>query len=445
VDVCFVTGALYFCAMFYGIRWTVEYTAAGVAGALAITVAFSLVAVYRPWHGTTFFREVLVIAQGLAITVTVLLICAWAIKETSTYSRVVVGLWFIVSFLGIMFIHWLRRILAARWRSSRQSRRRAVIIGAGKLGMALAARLQQDWIGVTVVGFFDDDPDKQVTSVMGLSVLGNTRSAVETINEQNIELVYIALPFRVDKKIKQLIEMFEDTPATVYVAPDLFLFDKFNALWFSVDGIPVVTRSESPFVSTASIVKRIEDITFATLFLILLSPVLVLIAVWVRFSSPGPAIYKQMRCGINGEPIVVWKFRTMTAQASNEKYKQAEKGDYRLTSCGRFLRKHSLDELPQFFNILEGKLSLVGPRPHPPALDEQYQELNKSQIWRRKVRPGITGWAQVHGLRGETEEKWMMEKRLEYDLYYIDNWSVLLDLKIVFLTIPHLFGNPRAY
>jgi putative colanic acid biosysnthesis UDP-glucose lipid carrier transferase len=212
-----------------------------------------------------------------------------------------------------------------------------------------------------------------------------------------------------------------------------------------MNGVPVVGICNTPFTGTNSLVKRISDIVLASLILLLISPLLLLIGLGVKLSSPGPAIFKQRRNGLDGGEIIVWKFRSMTTQDNGAQVQQAQRNDPRVTPFGAFLRRTSLDELPQFINVLQGTMSIVGPRPHAVAHNEKYRELIKAYMVRHKVKPGITGWAQIHGLRGETETVDKMAARVEYDLEYLRNWSLGLDLQIVARTVKLVFLDRKAF
>jgi putative colanic acid biosynthesis UDP-glucose lipid carrier transferase len=212
-----------------------------------------------------------------------------------------------------------------------------------------------------------------------------------------------------------------------------------------MNGVPVVGICETPFTGTNELVKRVSDVVLAALILVLISPLLLAIAVGVKMSSPGPVIFRQRRNGLDGEEIVVYKFRTMRSMDDGEVVPQATKGDPRITPFGAFLRRTSLDELPQFVNVLQGRMSIVGPRPHAVAHNEQYRQMIKAYMVRHKVKPGITGWAQVNGLRGETETVEKMRQRVEYDLEYLRNWSLGLDLQIIVRTARLVLFDRNAY
>ena len=243
----------------------------------------------------------------------------------------------------------------------------------------------------------------------------------------------------------QLLEQVQGTTASLFFVPDVFGISIIQGRLQDMNGVPVVGICETPFTGTNELVKRISDIVLASIILVLISPVLLAVAIGVKLSSPGPIIFKQRRNGLDGEEIVVYKFRSMRAMDNGAVVKQATKGDPRITPFGAFIRKTSLDELPQFINVLQGRMSIVGPRPHAVAHNEEYRQLIKAYMVRHKVKPGITGWAQVNGLRGETETIEKMQARVEYDLEYLRNWSLGLDLQIIARTVWLVVADRQAY
>src|SRR5690606_3529751 len=298
--------------------------------------------------------------------------------------------------------------------------RTAVVVGANELGRELASRLRRDvYSGISVRGFFDDRSPERLAGLDPAEVLGKVQDVSDYVKRHNIDCVYVALPIAAQPRIIELINALRDSTASVYFVPHLFVFDLIQARVDSVNGIPVVAVCETPIFGVNAVVKRAFDVTMASIILLLIWPLLVVIAIGVKLSSPGPALFKQRRYGLGGEEIMVYKFRTMTVQEDGDTVTQARRNDRRVTRFGAFLRRTSLDELPQFFNVIGGSMSIVGPRPHAVAHNEQYRKLIDGYMIRHKVKPGITGWAQVHGFRGETETVDKMEKRIEFDLDYL--------------------------
>jgi putative colanic acid biosynthesis UDP-glucose lipid carrier transferase len=246
-------------------------------------------------------------------------------------------------------------------------------------------------------------------------------------------------------RVLKLLDDLRDTTVSIYFVPDIFIYDLIQARVDEIHGVPIVAICESPFYGVSGLLKNVSDIVCATLILLLISPLMLLIALGVKLSSPGPVLFKQRRYGEDGREILVYKFRSMTVCEDGHHIQQAQIADKRVTKLGSFLRKTSLDELPQFINVLEGKMSIVGPRPHAVSHNEMYRKMINGYMVRHKVKPGITGWAQVNGLRGETETLDKMEKRVQYDLDYLRNWSLTLDAWIILKTIGVVLRDRHAY
>jgi len=349
--------------------------------------------------------------------------------------------------LSMMLLHAFQRFVLRYIRSHGHNTRTIVIVGAGDLGRQLAERmLDANWMGMKVIGFFDDDNEKQGMMIEGLPVLGKTSSVYDYVCAQKVDQVYFALPMRHEKRMRHIFDQLHDSTASVFLVPDLFIFELLGSREHDIGGIPAFGLCETPLTGPFGTIKRIEDILLSSVILCLIAPLMLLIGLAIKFTSKGPVIFKQYRYGLNGESIKVYKFRSMTTCDNDATViKQAGKNDARVTPLGAFLRRTSLDELPQFINVLQGRMSVVGPRPHAVAHNEEYRKLIKGYMWRHKMKPGITGWAQINGWRGETDTLDKMEMRVKYDLDYIRRWSVGFDLKIVFLTIFKGFINKNAY
>jgi putative colanic acid biosynthesis UDP-glucose lipid carrier transferase len=322
----------------------------------------------------------------------------------------------------------------------------AVIAGEGDLGRKLAERIRSaPFIGIRVAGFFDDRSSERLGGVEQDEVLGSLGELADYVKTHRVDLIYLTLPMASQPRIMRLLEELRDTTASIYFAPDIFLFDLIQARMDAIGGVPVLAVCETPFYGLNGVVKRASDIVIALAALVLVMPVMLAIAVAIKLTSPGPVLFRQRRYGLDGREIVVYKFRTMTVLEDGGVIRQATRDDGRVTQVGAFLRKYSLDELPQFVNVLQGRMSVVGPRPHAVAHNEMYRKLIRGYMIRHKVKPGITGWAQVNGLRGETDTLEKMRSRIEYDLSYLRNWSLQLDLQIVLKTILVVLRSPDAY
>ncbi|MBM4208694.1 MAG: undecaprenyl-phosphate glucose phosphotransferase [Gammaproteobacteria bacterium] len=340
------------------------------------------------------------------------------------------------------------RSVANHIRRMNKSQHRIAIVGATMLGSELAKIfIEDEAMAVEFVGFFDD---RQRVSEDGFSVdvsklAGDTEQLIKLAKSGNIDVVYIALPLRAELRIKNIVEQLGDSTASVHFVPDLFIFELLSASLNNIKGIPVISIYDSPFYGIDGAMKRIFDIVFSSVVLILIAIPLLIIGIAVKSTSPGPVLFKQRRYGFRGEEIIVWKFRSMTVMEDSNNVVQAKKNDARVTKLGGFLRRTSLDELPQFFNVLQGRMSVVGPRPHAVAHNEFYRGQVKGYMLRHKVKPGITGLAQINGFRGETDSLDKMEGRIQNDLNYIRNWSLSLYIKIIFLTIFKGFTGAKAY
>jgi putative colanic acid biosysnthesis UDP-glucose lipid carrier transferase len=295
-----------------------------------------------------------------------------------------------------------------------------------------------------VVGHFDDRAERR-SGVGDSEALGSLSELAGYVNTHHVDLIYLTLPMASQPRILNLLEELRDTTASIYFTPDIFLFDLIQGRMDTIGGMPVLAVCETPFCGLNGLVKRASDIVLALSALVLILPLMIAIAIGIKLTSPGPALFRQRRYGLDGREIVVYKFRTMTVLEDGSVVRQATRNDDRVTPLGTFLRRYSLDELPQFINVLQGRMSVVGPRPHAVAHNETYRKLIRGYMIRHKVRPGITGWAQVNGLRGETDTLDKMRARIEYDLSYLRNWSLRLDLQIVLKTILVVLRTQDVY
>jgi putative colanic acid biosynthesis UDP-glucose lipid carrier transferase len=326
--------------------------------------------------------------------------------------------------------------------------RRAIIVGVNGQGMALAQSIRADrYQGLVLSGVFDDrDSNRRSGESIGdYPLLGKLVDLPAYVKANHIQLIYLSLPMTAQPRILQLLDELKDTTASIYFVPDMFVTDLIQGRSGSVCGIPVISVCETPFTGSNGSVKRVSDFVLALVILILISPLLLIIAAAVKIGSPGPVIFKQRRYGLDGEEILVYKFRSMSVCEDGGAIRQAQRNDSRITPLGAFLRKSSLDELPQFINVLQGRMSIVGPRPHAVAHNELYRTLIKGYMIRHKVKPGITGWAQVNGYRGETDTLAKMQGRIDYDLEYLRHWSLALDLRIILKTVKVVINDRAAY
>ena len=300
-------------------------------------------------------------------------------------------------------------------------------------------------LGVSFAGYFDDRAAGRLQDLPEAQNLGGLSGLADYARNHRVDVIYIALPMASQPRILRLLEELRDTTASIYFVPDIFVSDLIQARVDSIGGLPVVAVCETPFYGFNGAVKRASDVLGASVILALISPLLLAIAIGVKRSSPGPILFKQRRYGLDGRKIVVYKFRSMTVAEDGDVVRQATRNDSRITRFGAFLRRTSLDELPQFINVLQGRMSVVGPRPHAVAHNELYRKLIRGYMIRHKVRPGITGLAQVNGFRGETDTVEKMQARIEHDLAYLRGWSLLLDLQIILKTVVVVLKKQNAY
>ena len=375
-----------------------------------------------------------------------LFLCGWATQSLHLYSGAVMLSWVLLT-PAAQFVAVLAGQYALQLHDAKpENRRRAVVLGAGPLGLKVAQALSGSADrGIDFLGFFDDRADDRVDPQAKGQLLGRLAQAQVYILAHGIKEVYITLPLGSQPRIVQLLEELQGTTASIFFVPDVFGISIIQGRMLDINGVPVVGICESPFTGTNAFVKRVSDLLLGSLILVLIAPLLALLAIGVKLSSPGPVIFRQRRSGLDGEEIVVYKFRSMRTMEDGTQVRQATRDDPRITPFGAFLRRTSLDELPQFINVLQGRMSIVGPRPHALAHNEQYRELVKAYMVRHKVRPGITGWAQINGHRGETDTIDKMKARVEYDLQYLRNWSLRLDLQIIARTVKLVFFDRNAY
>ena len=385
--------------------------------------------------GTRAGDLALEIAAGWLAIVGLLLFLGWASRTLDVFDPRVILAWALATPAALFAAHRLLPVVWPRVLAAEGMQKTAVIAGANELGRKLAARLRTDTLlGIRFAGYFDDRAPGRLQNVIPRENLGPLSALADHARSNTVDVIYIALPMASQPRILKLLEDLRDTTASIYFVPDIFVSDLIQARVDSIGGLPVVAVCESPFHGFNAVVKRVSDFCLAALILAAISPLMVAIGLGVKLSSPGPVLFKQRRYGLDGKRIVVYKFRSMTVAEDGEVVRQATRNDQRVTRFGAFLRRTSLDELPQFINVLQGRMSIVGPRPHAVAHNEMYRKLIRGYMIRHKVKPGITGLAQVNGLRGETDTVDKMKARIDYDLAYLRNWSLALDVRIILKT-----------
>ncbi len=420
--------------------------------ALAILSFFVAAQFFRPLslrHAGV--REMLKAAPRLfgewLCVVAVLYFPAVALKLTLEIPDRLIFDWFLLTPFALLGIEVVSAPVVRRLAAARGPAHRCVIIGANDIGVELSHRLSETQGGGELVAFFDYRTLERLGSVQPHRLITNCKAGdlASFVRDNQITHVYIALPMAATPRIAELVEELRDTTASVYFVPHVFAFDLVHARCVEISGMPAFSIYDSPLHGLNGLRKRLFDIGLAVITLVLTWPLFLLIGLLVKLSSPGPMLFKQRRYGLHGEQIRVYKFRSMRTCEDGAVIRQATAADPRTTRIGRFLRRTSLDELPQVFNVLEGTMSFVGPRPHAVAHNEEYRRLISGYMIRHKVRPGITGWAQVHGLRGETATVERMRQRVQFDLDYLNNWSLWLDVKIIAKTLRIVLGGANAY
>jgi putative colanic acid biosynthesis UDP-glucose lipid carrier transferase len=386
------------------------------------------------------------IVTGWLPIVGLLALLGWTTRTLGAFDPHVLLAWALATPAALFVAHRALPVVVLRILAAEGVRKTAVIAGANDLGRRLAAGLREDpMLGVRFAGYFDDRVAGRLDQVPREENLGPLEALADYARAHRVDVIYIALPMASQPRILKLLEALRDTTASIYFVPDIFVSDLIQARVDSIGGLPVVAVCETPFTGVNGIVKTVSDFLLAAVILACIAPMMLAIAAGVKLSSPGPVLFRQRRYGVDGRKIVVYKFRSMTVAEDGDLVTQATRHDARVTKFGAFLRKTSLDELPQFINVLQGRMSIVGPRPHAVAHNELYRKLIRGYMIRHKVRPGITGLAQVNGFRGETDTLEKMKARIEQDLEYLRNWSLLLDLQIVLKTVVVVLRKQNAY
>jgi putative colanic acid biosynthesis UDP-glucose lipid carrier transferase len=369
-----------------------------------------------------------------------------ALGLTHLLSPSALTAWLLVTPLVLILSNAAAPKLARWWALVSPTSSRHIIIGATTAGLELAKRVQQNSSSGLFLGFFDFRDRSRLSTLSPNQWAGSCAEVAEFVRTRGVDVVYIALPMSSTPRIAELLRQLRDTTASIYFIPaSIFEFELVRPRCVEIHGIPALAVCDTPYSGMSGLVKRAFDLTMGVLTLAATAPVMIAIAAAVKLSSSGPVLFKQRRYGLHGEEIFIYKFRSMTVCEDGPEIVQATRNDIRTTAIGRFLRRSSLDELPQIFNVLQGTMSLIGPRPHAIAHNEMYRKLISGYMVRHKVRPGITGWAQVNGLRGQTDTLEKMRRRIDYDIAYLNNWSLRLDFKILLKTFLVLWRDEHAY
>src|SRR6202789_1003510 len=438
-------GSLYVTIVFFGIVFDRS------SQAIIIVAVLCLILVQAPREVTTqitsarfsavadvIFRWILLLAVLLAI--------GYVTRSLAEYPRRIFLTWAVVTPAALICSTLAMQEVMHHFLMNASDNRSAIFAGYNNSSLELARRLTSNpAMRLEVSGFFHDRSSDRLGMESDAKLVGTLKDLSSYVKEHGTDVIFIALPVRHVTRVMNLLDDLRDTTASIYYVPDSFVFDLIQARSGEIHGIPVVAMCETPFYGYRGIAKRLTDIGLSLIILLLLAPLLLLVAVMVKASSPGPIIFKQRRYGLDGKEIGVYKFPTMLVTEAGAEIRQASRSDNRITRIGGILRRTSMDELPQLINVLQGRMSLVGPRPHAVAHNEEYRKLIKGYMVRHKVLPGITGLAQVNGCRGETSKLEEMEARVNYDLDYLRRWTPMLDIKIIMLTAVKIFRDDKAY
>jgi putative colanic acid biosynthesis UDP-glucose lipid carrier transferase len=410
-------------------------------GALAVGTVFPLFDLYGPQRGAGVADELRRLFFAWLLLAAMTGGTLFATKMGETYSRVWVGAWLVGGFVLTTALRLSVRLGLRALRLRGLNQRHIAIVGAGNLGHTVATRLASSpWAGFHVLGFYDDDTSRS-SEAGAQPVRTIDGDLIRDVAVGNIDQVWVALPLRAEARIREILTLLREHPVEIRFVPDIYSFHLLNHSLTEVAGLPVISLTETPMSGINRIVKAIEDYALASLLLMVASPLMVLIALGVKLSSPGPVFYRQDRVTWNGERFSMLKYRTMPIDAEAASGPVwSSKGERRATPFGGFLRRTSLDELPQLINVLMGEMSLVGPRPERPEFVERFRQEIPGYMQKHLVKAGITGWAQVNDLRGDSD----LGQRIQYDLYYIDNWSLWFDLRILVLTLWHILKSDNA-
>lgn len=427
------------------------YPTALVAMSLATVISFELLGLYKAPAFSSIMRHLPRVVTGWTAAFAALVAVIFFLKQGDSYSRVWLAAWFISGGIALVGARFALAALVRSWAKAGRLYRRAVIYGTGEVSESLIRELEANAAGdIRISGVFDDrDDDRRATMIAGYPRLGGLRQLVDHCRRASVDLAIVALPITAEKRLSEVMKEISVLPVDVKLPAAATTLRFSPRIYSRVGDVAMIDLHDTPIADWGRVSKWLFDKVIGTVALVLLAPVMAAVAIAIKLDSRGPVFFRQKRYGFNNELIEVYKFRSMYADRCDAAAcRLVSKHDPRVTRVGRFIRKTSLDELPQLFNVLNGELSLVGPRPHAlqaKAANQLYDEAVEGYFARHKVKPGITGWAQINGWRGETDTLEKIEKRVEFDLYYIENWSVFLDLYILLMTPVALLKAENAY
>ncbi|MGC8854519.1 MAG: undecaprenyl-phosphate glucose phosphotransferase [Halothiobacillaceae bacterium] len=422
-----------------------NYALVMITGSLGMIITLQGLGIYRSWRGNDLLNMLGQVILAWLLTLLALLALLTLLKASSELSRAWLAAW-ALSTTALLILGRSCIYLGLRWLRLRGlNHKRVVLVGCSEMARELRSRIQSAaWTGFDILAVFDAQSHQEDAVAQGCTA--GLEDLLPYLHQHHVHEVWITLPLRDEQGLRKVLDLLQQSTVTIRYAPDLFALRLITHSISEIAGVPMLDLSINPMSGIRGWIKDIEDRFLAALILLLISPLMLAIALAVKLSSPGPVLFKQRRMGWDGRPIVIYKFRTMIVhQEPPGVLTQAHPGDARITRVGTFLRRTSLDELPQFINVLQGRMSIVGPRPHALEHHEQFKNQVTEYMKRHKVKPGITGWAQINGYRGETDTLDKLQKRIEYDLYYIEHWSLWFDLRIIILTIIKGFWQKNAY
>ncbi|PCI38720.1 MAG: undecaprenyl-phosphate glucose phosphotransferase [Thiotrichales bacterium] len=423
-----------------------SYHLAILGGTLIAFVCFSAFGLHDLINSASVKKYIPRLLICWSMTAIIFIFCMFLLKTEVILSRVWLLLWIGIGTILSGGFHVTLMLIIKKALANGWGQKNIVIIGAGSIGKLVAEKLLHTaYPKYKIKNFFDRNAKLQKSSIHNINIIPLPENLYAYLKENNIAEVWLAIPLEKMHTLKDTLKLLRFSTATLRLIPDIFELELLNYSISKIDDIPVLNLRTTPMHGRNRLVKSIEDKLLSSIILVCISPVLAGIAILIKLTSKGPVLFKQLRYGVDGESIKIYKFRSMFVhKETDNKVTQASKNDSRITGVGKFLRKTSLDELPQFFNVIQGNMSIVGPRPHAVAHNETYKKLIPQYMHRHIVKPGITGWAQINGFRGETKTLDKMQKRIDYDLHYIENWSLLLDLKIILITVFKGFISKNA-
>jgi putative colanic acid biosynthesis UDP-glucose lipid carrier transferase len=437
MDLSIIFSGLFVAALAYNVSFTPLYTSTALAASVVFMLCAEALGLYRSWRASTVLRMMLITSATWFLCAMFVVLLGFFAKVSADVSRVVIGGWFVIAWFSLMSWRFIFRQILRAMRVRGYNSRVAAIVGLNANAIRMRDEIEgSPDLGIRFTGFYDDRCVKRLLEDHpDEALLGCIEELMDQAKEGGVDLIFIALPLKAQVRIAEILMRCGDTTASVHLIPDFFTYNLLHARMGSVGSVETLSIYDTPIFGFNDFLKRSFDVVFSSFIVCLIALPMLIIAAAVKFTSRGPVIFKQARYGLDGKRIFVWKFRSMSTMDNGAKVVQATKGDARITKVGAFIRRTSLDELPQFINVLQGRMSVVGPRPHAVAHNEEYRKLIPYYMLRHKVKPGITGWAQINGFRGETDTLDKMEGRIDHDLDYIRNWSLFMDIKIIFLTI----------